>query len=577
MDSNEYNIDDILSEVKKRKEGNQNAEKTVSGENKTESEENTAPAPRVEKTEEKSINPPAPPEKETEVSQSDEAPESVTTPENTADKDGNGMINLMDFAETGEEPQGAPEGDESPAAQSPTKEKNAPDDKILPDDETDGGDSKKGKKDKKKKPKSKAKKILTSVIIILLVLILAAGGVFAFTANDWINDIIKNSKDTNSGQTASTEEWKGMDKLVENFDPIQETEATELASLEDMVQSWYYNGAPCSSTHVLNVLLIGEDTRGDEILDEGTRADSAIIVSVNIYTKKITMTSILRDSWGYWEKHSGKKDSGKFGKINGAMSDGDINCYKRTIEQLYKVKLDGYAIVNFDSFEKIVDALGGVTLELTDAEIKEINRHPKRYGHVEIKKEFSGTKGKQKLNGKQALAYCRIRHIDSDGARADRQKTCLYEIFEETKDASMTKLIKVIQSLIPYVKTSFGKNEIVKIATYAISKGWLDYDTVMANVPEMNVKGGTFKPDFGGQWVWKADFPADAYIVQKRIYGKSNITLAHERVDVKTVRQSGIYADGARATDAVYTNNNYGEESTVPTTAKAKESTSTSN
>ncbi len=418
-------------------------------------------------------------------------------------------------------------------------------------------------------PKNKkTKKALKAVIIALLVLIVAGVAAFVVTANGWINDILDN--ETTTAQ-ATTEEWQGMKKLTESFDPITETEATELASLEDMVKTWYYNGSPCSSSHVLNVLLIGEDTRGSEILDEGTRADSAIIVSVNVDTKKVVLTSILRDSWGYWETEKGNKDSGQFGKINGAMSLGDIGTYKRQIENLYKIKLDGHAIVNFDSFKSIVDALGGVELELTQAEITEINSHPKTYGDVWITKKFEGDKGVQKLNGRQALAYCRIRHIDSDGARADRQKTCLIKIFEQSKDASTTKLLKVIKKLIPYIKTSFGKNEIIRIATYAFSEGWMNYDVETANLPEMNVKGGIFRPDFGGQWIWRADFPADAYMVQKRIYGKSSITLARVRVDTKTVRQSGVFVDGARATTETYVNTAYGEESTVPTTKDGDE------
>ncbi len=557
MDRNDYNIDEILSEVKRRKES----------ENEPEHAE-VAPAPHEpEEVQSADIAEEAPAEEEVpqeeipaEPELSEEAPEDIPEdileeiPEeeglhlgDTADipkiedeaieeNDGD-MVNLMELAESDDALSDAAVADIEPVA--PPKPHG-----------------------------SKTKKILKAVIISLLVLILAGASVFLITANDWINDLLDNN-DTSSQET--TEEWQGMKKLVENFDPIQETEATELSSLQDMIKTWYYNGSPCSSSHVLNVLLIGEDTRGKNILDEGTRADSAIIVSVNVDTKKVVLTSILRDSWGYWENESGKKESGQFGKINGAMSLSDVKAYKRTIENLYKIKIDGHAIVNFDSFKSIVNTLGGVELELTAAEITEINSHPKTYGDVWITKKFEGDKGVQKLNGRQALAYCRIRHIDSDNARADRQKTCLIKIFEQAKGASTAKRLKIIKKLIPYVKTSFGKNEIIKIATYAFSEGWLNFDVETTNVPEMNLKGGNFKPEFGGQWIWRADFPADAYIVQKRIYGKSNITLARVRVDTKTVRQAGFFADGARATTNTYTNTAYGEESTVPTTKEDEE------
>ncbi len=551
LDRNDYNIDDILSEVKKRKEGAEHAQEETPPKKEAAEENAAEEAPSDDATE---TAEPAEPEKTAQEAPEAEAepvakapaePEEAEENDESQAEDGEAeeMVNLMALAEE--------DGDGFSLSEESAEDSAA---EVVQPEEA-----------KKKKPKSKTKKILTAVIVTLLVLILAAGAVFAITANDWINEIIHNSTD-DSETTVTTTEWQGMKKLVENFDPIQETEATELASLEDMIKTWYHNGTPCSSTHVLNVLLIGEDTRGDKLLEEGTRADSAIIVSVNVDTGKITLTSILRDAWAYWETDFGNEETGQFGKINGAMSLGDIKVYKHTIEQLYKIKLDGHAIVNFDSFKSIVDALGGVELELTAAEITEINSHPKTYGDVWITKKFEGDKGVQKLNGRQALAYCRIRHIDSDGARADRQKTCLVKIFEQTKGASTTKMLKIIKKLIPYVKTSFGKNDIIKIATYALSEGWLDYETETTNVPEMNLKGGNFKPEYGSQWIWKADFPADAYMVQKRIYGKTSITLAHVRVDTKTVKQTGIFADGARATTDTYVNENYGEESTLPPT-----------
>ena len=414
---------------------------------------------------------------------------------------------------------------------------------------------------------SKARKIAIAVLSILLALIIAAGLSMYLFANNMLNNLI----DNNLNPVATTENpWTGMDKLIENFDPINEKEATELASLQDMIREWYYNGAPCSSTHVLNVLFIGEDTRGKNILEEGTRADSAIIVSVNIDTKQITLTSVLRDAWSYYETEKGNAETGQFNKINAAMSTGDINSYINCLQSLYKIDIDNYVIVNFDSFEGIVNELGGVEIELTSAEIDEINNNPKRYGNVTIKKTFDGDKGKIKLNGKQALAYCRIRKLDSDNKRADRQKTCLIEIFNQTKDTSKIKLLKIVNKLIPYVQTSFGKSDIVKIAKYALTQGWLNFDVYMQNLPENNLKGGIYYD----QWIWRPDYQADAYMLQSIIYGKSNITLAHVRPNTAICPDSGFYSEGYIAMYTVIYNDSYGEVTDIQTTEKKEEETS---
>ena len=546
MNKDNYNIDEILSEVKKRKASE--PPKDNEQINTAESTENEAPKAEInvgeslqfaksEKAQEE-----APKEAEPETTEPEttepaaEAEEPEVTEMAVEDAEADEMVDILSMTE------------EEPEAESEKTEAEVVSEELIEEEEPA----------KKKKSKKKGR-----IILAIVALIVALSVVIAIIRIDDFLNIMTN----NNGSVATTEKpWQGMDKLVEEFSPIDETEATQLASLKDMIKTWYYNGKPCSSSHVLNVLLIGEDTRGEEILDEGTRADSAIIVSVNIDTGVITLTSILRDAYTYWETTEGDESTGQFGKINGAMSTGDINAYINCVENMYKVKIDNYVIVNFDSFEKIVDHLGGVTLELTEAEINEINNHPKRYGNVTIEKTFEGSKGKIKLNGKQALAYCRIRKIDSDNMRADRQKTCMKEVFKQAKNAKKIDIIPIVKDLIPYVKTGFSKSEIVKIARYAISQGWLDYDIYMQNLPEHNLKGGTAF----GAWVWKCDFPADAYNLQYIIYGKSNITLAHIRPDTAICPEQGFYSEGSSPMSSMYTivNTHYGEETTVTTTTK---------
>lgn len=389
-------------------------------------------------------------------------------------------------------------------------------------------DTKKGKKGKKgnkpKKKGSKIKKIIFSIIAIILVIVIAAGvGTYLY-----LNKSLDNATDTPE-QTQTIDEWTGMDVLEEKFTPIYED--GKASSYRDMLKKWYYNGEPVSSTHVLNVLLIGEDTRDDNITDEETRADSAIIASVNIDTQQITLTSVLRDSYCYYEVTDGDESSGRYSKINEAMFYGGIDCYIRAIENNFKINIDNYVIVNFDSFQSIIDTLGGITVEMTKAEINEINNHPSRYGNVTIDAE----PGLVDLNGEQALAYCRIRYIDSDNARADRQKTVLLKIFEKMSGASTVKAIEVVNNLLPYVKMGFQKSEVIDIGTYAIRHGWLGYQTNTQTVPENTTdengnaittcQGGTFY----NMWCWKVDFPLTAQLLQQSVYGKTSITLAEDR------------------------------------------------
>lgn len=384
----------------------------------------------------------------------------------------------------------------------------------------------KKKNSKKKWRKTKVGKICISLIFVLAIAIVGTGGYAVWYVNDMLNGITQQDPDT---PNTTTDEWKGMDEFYENFDTISENEYS--SSYRDMVKKWYYNGEPVSASNVLNVMLIGEDTRGDEISDSGTRADSAIIGSVNTQTGEIVLTSILRDSYIYYETTPGDESTGRYGKINGAMAFGGVDCYINAVERMFKVNIDNYVIVNFTSFQKIIDSLGGVTVTMSAAEIREINNHPNTYGGVSI----SGEAGDLLLNGEQALAYCRIRHLDSDNVRADRQKTVLLSLFKKVKDASTMKLAELATTLMPYVKTGFSKKEILSIGQYALSHGWISYKTVTYTVPtnETNTDGTTLTTCKGGtyygEWIWKVDCPLAAQILQKKIYGKTSISLAENR------------------------------------------------
>lgn len=565
-----YNIDDILSEVKKRREEN---EAQIKSDNEA-----------AQKVVEEVINSKKPEpvvEDITPIEEQREKPEDIYS--QTTNQTENAEIEQ----ETEAEPQNTvdvklPKTDEKPLeplnVHHKKKDRAVPKSKeefvdvkdiveqnndydnyyINSSDESDR-DRERARKKKKKNDKKKKKNTAIRVILILLIIVLCAGiGVYWY-----VNNILDTVTDENADKQTNVSQMK-MDERVESFDPIEEADASEIGSLQDMIKKWYKNGTPASSSRVLNIMLIGEDTRGKKVLESGTRADSAIVASVNLDTKQIKLTSILRDAYAYWETTPGDESTGHFGKINGAMSTygGDIHTYISAVENLYKIKIDNYVIVNFTSFEKIIDNLGGVELELTSAEINEINNHQKRYGGVYIDKTFDGTKGTLKLSGKQALAYCRIRKIDSDNMRANRQKICLSKVFSDMKNASSVQLLKILNDMVPYIRTDMPKSNIISTAKYALSEGWMSYDVFTSNVPEYrndeNGAGGTFY----GAWCWKADYPMDAYMLQMDIYGKSSITLARTRVDYINCRETGFYSETGYAVQATYTNENYGEVTT---------------
>lgn len=539
----DYNIDDILLEVKKRKEENEN--KIKSGVDFTD---------EVKHTEQKKITEPPKTEKAAEVNFI--KPEKKAEPKAEEEKPLEPIIS------------GRPK---KPAIQENKNDGYVDISSFSADKGIEEYPEESDIKPKKNKNKNKKKKKGWIIFLCILLVILISAGVGTWLYVDHILDNVSSQDDT---PQATEEVWTGMDKLVESFEPIEEADASQIASLKEMIKKWYYNGTPCSSSHVLNIMLVGEDGYDP---DEESRADSAIIASINVDTKKITLTSVLRDTYAYWETEPGNEESGQFGKINGAKSSGDIKTYINAVENLYKIKIDNYATVDFESFKTIIDTLGGVELEITSAEINEINNDQKTYDGTWIDKTFDGDSGVMKLTGQQALAYCRIRHIDSDNVRADRQKQCLTQIFNGIKDASSVKLLKIINDIVPYIKTDMSRDMLLKIAKYAISQGWTQYSVITNTVPNSRINENGAGGRYYGAWCWKSDFSQDAYNLQTMLYGKSSITLARTRVDVIKCRESGYMSDGYGPVGATIINEHYGEASTLPETTSEESDDSSSN
>ena len=313
--------------------------------------------------------------------------------------------------------------------------------------------------------KTKKGKISIAIIVVLAVLIVA-GGVFAVC---YVNGLLGKFTDEADDYQKTDTSYHGMDFLKENFPEIKEPSAADATTYKEYLKSWYKNGDPVSSTHVKNILLIGEDTREEQISDT-SRADSAIIASVNIDTGKITLTSVLRDLYVYFEANG----EGQYDKINGAASMGGMKEYIKTVERYYKIQIDNYAVVNFASFPKIIDSLGGVTITITDREINEINNHPKRYGNVKLEA------GKHNLTGKQALAYCRIRKIDTDFVRTKRQRTVMNAIIKKMKSSNPFTLYKMASNAAPYIETDMTKSE---LCSFVAKAGSCATSTHQARVP----------------------------------------------------------------------------------------------
>lgn len=219
---------------------------------------------------------------------------------------------------------------------------------------------------------------------------------------------------------------------------------------------------------ITNYLLIGVDSDRDDQYAYTARSDTSIILTINSQDKTIKMTSMLRDMLvtipGRDKDGDGKDDHNKF---NTAYAFGGFPLESKMIEQNFRLKIDKYVAVNFHAFSRAVEALGGVDMALTDAEYDQIRWYCST-------PTPTATPGVYHLNGDQALYYSRIRGIDSDFNRTDRQRKMLSVLFAKAKNMGIGTLVNLVNEIFPYLDTNMSNDEMLGFALNSMT--YKDYE-----------------------------------------------------------------------------------------------------
>lgn len=205
-----------------------------------------------------------------------------------------------------------------------------------------------------------------------------------------------------------------------------------------------------SSDSVYNVLLMGIDTLDTE---SSSRSDAMILLSVDMKHKKLKLTSFLRDSYVEIPGHGSAK-------LNAACVYGGPQLVCDTIEYNFGIKIDDYAKIGYDMFIEIIDAVGGVTIpEIDEVEARAL-----------AKEGFSVTPGTNiKLDGYQALLYCRIRSGQDDFYRTSRQREVISQMIKGVTGTNPVTLINTATEIAKNVECSIAQSEFLPLAMKAVT------------------------------------------------------------------------------------------------------------
>lgn len=194
---------------------------------------------------------------------------------------------------------------------------------------------------------------------------------------------------------------------------------------------------------VINIMLIGQDRRPGE---ERSRSDSMILVTLNPKKNAIQLTSFMRDLYvqipGYLDN-----------RLNVAYRYGDVTLMNETFLVNFGLEIDGNVMVDFDEFTEIIAILGGVSLEITEAEAKYMNKHSDN--HFEA--------GMCYLNADDALTFTRMRYAaGGDYGRTDRQRRVLVALAESVRGSDFLTLWEMINQILPHIATNLDDETILE-------------------------------------------------------------------------------------------------------------------
>ena len=289
-------------------------------------------------------------------------------------------------------------------------------------------------KNKTEKQPQKWKRIVLIVVSALLALVLLFFAGIGLYINYLMNRMPRISSDESRLNSAEVEELLQSDPDLVPVDPSE-----SLPDISDIPLPSEPPKPAEKPDHVINILLIGQDKTEPGVR---ARSDSMILVTFNTQAKTVTFTSFMRDAYVQIPGYAANK-------LNHAYQYGGMELLNETLERNYGVEIDGDIEINFASFKTIIDMLGGVDVSLTEKEINYINEFTKWGLKV----------GKNHLTGEQALIYARLREIDSDYQRTERQRAVLMALVNAYKDQPPLTMLDMLDDIMSQVSTNMTNEQ----------------------------------------------------------------------------------------------------------------------
>jgi len=342
-------------------------------------------------------------------------------------------------------------------------------------------------------------KIALTVLAGLLLVVAVGGGMFIKSKLNKINYVdgsLPKEENTSSvqqpadpGAPADPDPESSADEGL-----WQGEEEIDISGLNLVESSRIPSGSIYTDKNILNILLLGTDYPFNK--NDPGRADAILILSLDFRDNSARLVSMER---GMGMPMLSGKFAGQWDWFTHLHHFGGANMMLESIRYCFKLDVDRFAQVNFDSFKSVVDALGGIDIEMTEVEANRLGLRT----------------GWNHLDGAAALSYARLRSVDSDWVRITRQRRVIQACVDQIKGADLATLNQLADVILPMISTNFTQMEILSLMTKAPKFMGVQFEQM--TIPAPGTYGGMTVR--GGKGAFAADFEENSRILREFLYG----------------------------------------------------------
>ncbi|MBP3398183.1 MAG: LCP family protein [Erysipelotrichaceae bacterium] len=340
------------------------------------------------------------------------------------------------------------------------------------------------------------KKVKKLLLVLLCLILLGCAGGFGYVHSKFslMKDDNASLLDEHLGQDYETVVGADEDQILQMEQATSSLDEKEaVLATKDIVED----------KHVLNILLIGTDERTGSY-SENARGDTCLLLSINT-TQDVPVLSLVSFERGMGVPILEGEYQGQYDWLTHTFRYGGAELLLKEVRECFKIDVDYYVRVNFNAFEKGIDAIGGVDVHLDE---KEVQYFIDGYKHKEAKV------GMNHLNGKMALNYARLREIDSDWVRIQRQREVIFSALSQVTNMSLLEINELADTVLPLVKTNLTELKVAEMLLLVPELSQLQ--TQQMTIPAKGTYGSM--TGMGGRRLFAVDFETNSQILYEFLY-----------------------------------------------------------